>query len=61
MPIQYPLREEPGKTMFVFEKQGKVYGHIVKNRTDKAPAKFLFETPKFDSIEQLKAEFPEAE
>jgi len=61
MPIQYPLREEPGKTMFVFEKQGKVYGHIVKNRTDKAPAKFLFETPKFDSIEQLKAEFPGAE
>lgn len=61
MPIQYPLREEPGKTMFVFEKQGKVYGHIVKNRTDKAPAKFLFETPKFDSIELLKAEYPEAE
>ncbi|SED09993.1 hypothetical protein [Paenibacillus sp. GP183] len=49
---KYPLREELGKTMFVFEKFGKYYGHIIKNRTDKAPALFLFETTK------LKAEYP---
>jgi len=61
MPIQYPLRDEPSKTMFVFEKAGKFYGHVVKDRTDKAPAKLLFETQKFESLEQLKAEFPEKE
>jgi len=60
MPIQYQLNE-PGKTMFVFEKAGKFYGHIIKDRTDKAPAKLLFETPKFESLELLKAEFPEKE
>jgi hypothetical protein len=60
MPEKYPLRDEPGKTMFVFEKNGKVYGHIIKNRTDKAPAKFIFETEKHDSVEELKAQFPEA-
>jgi len=60
MPIQYPLNE-PGKTMFVFEKAGKFYGHIIKDRTDKALAKLLFETKKFDSLELLKAEFPEKE
>jgi hypothetical protein len=47
--------------MFVFVKDGKVYGHIIKNRTDKSPAKFVFETKKYDSIEELKAEYPEAD
>jgi hypothetical protein len=36
---KYVLRDEPGKTMFVFEENGKYYGHIVKERTDKSPAK----------------------
>jgi len=60
-PEKYRLKDEPGKTMFVFEKNGKYYGHIVKDRTAKAPARLLFETPKFDSIEDLKQEFPEHE
>lgn len=59
MPNKYPLREEPGKTMFVFERAGKVYGHIIKDKTDKAPAKFLFETEKYDSVDALKAAYPE--
>jgi hypothetical protein len=58
---KYALRDEPSKTMFVFEKNGKYYGHIVKERTDKSPAKIAFETPKYDSIEQLKAEYPPAD
>ncbi len=61
MPTTYPLRDEPGKTMFVFEKHVRIYGHIIKNRTDKELAKFVFETEKFDSVEALKAEYPEAE
>lgn len=56
---KYPLEKEPDKTMFVFEKSGKVYGHIIKNKTDKAPAKFVFETEKYDSIELLKNDYPE--
>jgi hypothetical protein len=59
MPHKYTLRDEPDKTMFVFEKNGKVYGHIIKNRTDKSPAKFVFETEKYDSIDELKAQYPE--
>ncbi|WP_199731670.1 hypothetical protein [Cohnella endophytica] len=43
----YPLRDEPGKTMFVFEKNGKVFGHIIKDRTEKSPAKMIFETQKY--------------
>jgi hypothetical protein len=61
MPIRYSLRDEPDKTMFVFEKNGKVHGHIIKNRTDKSPAKFVFETEKYDSIDELKAQYPEAD
>lgn len=57
---KYPLLEEPGKSMFVFAAGGKFYGHIIKDRTDKAHAKFLFETARYDSIEALKAEFPPA-
>jgi hypothetical protein len=60
MPDKYALRDEPGKTMFVFEKNGKVYGHVVKDKTAKGPAKFVFETPKYDSAAALKADFPEA-
>jgi hypothetical protein len=60
MTEKYALSDDPSKTMFVFEKNGKVYGHIIKNRTDKAPAKFIFETEKYDSIEELKAAYPEA-
>jgi hypothetical protein len=52
---KYVLRDEPGKTMFTFAKKGKFYGHIVKDRTEKSPAKIVFETPKFDSIAQLNA------
>jgi hypothetical protein len=58
---KYALRDEPGKTMFVFEKSGKYYGHIVKERTDKSPAKIVFETTKYDNIEQLKSEYPPAD
>ncbi|UUZ82797.1 hypothetical protein LJK88_01820 [Paenibacillus sp. P26] len=56
---QYVLLHEPDKTMFVFTKQGRFYGHIVKRKTDKAPAKLVFETPLYDTMEQLKAEYPE--
>ncbi|MFE5321837.1 hypothetical protein ACFQ88_24375 [Paenibacillus sp. NPDC056579] len=56
---KYPLLNEPDKTMFVFAKNGKYYGHIIKNKTAKAAAKFIFETVKFDTIEALKAEYPE--
>lgn len=58
---KYLLRDKPGKTMFVFEKQGRYYGHIVQDRTDKVPAKLIFETPKFESIDKLKEEYPEME
>jgi len=56
MPTTYPLRDEPGRTKFVFEKHGLIYGHIVKNRTDKELAKLVFETEKFDSVGALKAD-----
>ncbi|MCS7460449.1 hypothetical protein N0M98_09875 [Paenibacillus doosanensis] len=55
---KYTLLKEPDKTMFVFFKNDKYYGHIIKNKTDKAPAKFIFETDKYDSLEQLKADYP---
>jgi hypothetical protein len=58
---KYPLLEEPGKSMFVFAAGGKFYGHIIKDRTDKGPAKFLFETARYGSVEELKAEYPPAE
>ncbi|TMV49378.1 hypothetical protein FE783_12750 [Paenibacillus mesophilus] len=59
---KYPLANEPGKTMFVFRSPigSKIYGHIIKDRTDKAPAKLLFETSKYDSVDALKADYPEA-
>ncbi|MEK8130052.1 hypothetical protein WMW72_19280 [Paenibacillus filicis] len=55
---KYALLDEPDKTMFVFEKNGKIYGHIVKNKTEKAAAKFIFETGKYDNVEMLKEEYP---
>lgn len=55
---KYPLLNETDKTMFVFEKNGKIYGHIVKNKTDKAPTKIVFETEKYESVEKLKQEYP---
>ncbi|NOU70921.1 hypothetical protein GC098_05665 [Paenibacillus sp. LMG 31458] len=55
---KYPLLKEPDKTMFIFEKNGKFYGHIVKNKTEKSVAKITFETGKYDSVEQLKSEYP---
>lgn len=55
---KYGLLEEPDKTMFVFAKEGKFYGHIIKNKTDKAPAKFVFETTNYNTLEELKAEYP---
>ncbi|GAA4846436.1 hypothetical protein GCM10023310_25520 [Paenibacillus vulneris] len=58
---KYPLANEPGRTMVVFVKDGKFYGHIVKDKTDKAPAKFVFETPRFLTLEELKAEYPSAD
>lgn len=58
---KYPLRDEPGKTMFVFSALAdKVYGHIVRDRTAKEPAKLIFETKRYDSVEALKADYPEA-
>ncbi|GAA3401204.1 hypothetical protein ACFFNY_14575 [Paenibacillus hodogayensis] len=58
---KYKLANEPDKTMFVFPAlAGKVYGHIVKDRTEKGPAKLVFETSRYDSIEALKADYPEA-
>jgi hypothetical protein len=59
MAEKYPLLNEPGKTMFVFEKVGKVYGHIVKDKTATSPAKFVFETALYDSVEHLKVDYPE--
>lgn len=58
MTSRYPLKDKPGRTMVVFERAGKVYGHIIKDRTEKEPAKFVFETDKFDSLEELQAEYP---
>lgn len=58
---KYRLRDEPDKTMFVFAKLGKFYGHIVKDKTVKAPAKFVFETQKYESVAELKAEYPAEE
>ncbi|GAA4880293.1 hypothetical protein GCM10023310_70600 [Paenibacillus vulneris] len=58
---RYALKKEPDKTMFVFVKNAKYYGHIVQNKTDKAPAKIIFETPKYDSVEELKKEYPPQE
>ncbi|WP_010498317.1 hypothetical protein [Paenibacillus elgii] len=58
---KYPLLKEADKTMFVFERNGKVYGHIIKNKTEKDPAKFIFETEKYGSIEKLKEEYPPQE
>jgi hypothetical protein len=55
---KYTLREELGKTMVVFENLGKYYGHIIKDRTEKSPALLVFETAKYESIGQLKADYP---
>jgi hypothetical protein len=57
---KYKLANEAGHTMFVFATATKIYGHIIKDRTAKDPAKFKFETPKFDTVEDLKAEYPAA-
>lgn len=58
---KYPIANETGKTMFVFSAlAGKVYGHIVKDRTAKDPAKIIFETARYESVELLKADYPEA-
>ncbi|MCC2686177.1 MAG: hypothetical protein K0R75_3076 [Paenibacillaceae bacterium] len=58
---KYPLKDEPGKSMVVFEKAGQYYGHIIKEKTEKAPAKFVFETQRYGSLELLKADYPSAE
>jgi hypothetical protein len=58
---KYPLLKEPDKTMFIFEKNRKFYGHIVKNKTEKSVAKIMFETGKYDKVEQLKSEYPALE
>lgn len=58
---KYTLLNEPDKTMFVFIKNGKFYGHIVKNKTEKTAAKIIFETSKYDSSEALKADYPPVE
>ncbi|NOU95173.1 hypothetical protein GC093_18370 [Paenibacillus sp. LMG 31456] len=55
---RYQLLNEPGRTICIFEKSGKYFGHILKDRTDKAPAKLVFETPRYDSLDALKAEYP---
>ncbi|CAG7658883.1 hypothetical protein ACFQI7_27655 [Paenibacillus allorhizosphaerae] len=55
---KYTLLNEPDKTMFVFTKNGKYYGHIIKNSTAKAPAKLVFETAKYETVDALKADYP---
>lgn len=57
---KYKLANEAGRTMFVFATGNKIYGHIIKKRTAIDPAKFMFETQKFDTVEALKAEYPAA-
>ncbi|OPH61772.1 hypothetical protein BC351_00590 [Paenibacillus ferrarius] len=58
---KYTLQKEPDKTMFVFQKNGKFYGHVVKNKTDKSVAKIVFETSKYETVEQIKEEYPAAD
>lgn len=57
---RYSLLDEPNKSMFVFknEKNGQFYGHIVQNRTEKSPAKFIFQTQNYATIELLKQGYP---
>ncbi|TDF98350.1 hypothetical protein E1757_11585 [Paenibacillus piri] len=55
---RYALLNEEERTMCVFEMNGIFYGHILKNKTDKTPAKLVFETSKYNSLEALKAEYP---
>lgn len=57
---KYKLANEEGRTMFVFAGNNKVYGHIIKDRTAKEPAKLVFETGKYDTVEALKAEYTAA-
>ncbi|MBB6732677.1 hypothetical protein [Cohnella zeiphila] len=61
MVSKYPLKDKPGRTMFVFERSGKFCGNIIKDHTDKEPAKLVFETERFDSIEALKEAYPPAD
>lgn len=58
---KYKLKDEADKTMFVFKKNNKVFGHIVKDRTIKDPAKIMYETEKYSTIEELKKNYPELE
>jgi len=58
---KYPLKDEPGRTMFVFERGGKIVGNIVKDRTAKEPAKLVFETARYNRIEELQADYPAAD
>jgi hypothetical protein len=53
----YSLLNENNRTMHIFEKNGKYYGQLIKDRTETSPAKFLFETAKFDTIADLKVEY----
>lgn len=58
---KYILKQEPDKTMFIFEKNGKFYGHVVKNKTETTVAKLIFETAKYESVDQIKSEYPPLE
>jgi hypothetical protein len=55
---RYPLLNEANRTIDVFEKNGKFYGHILKDATTKSPAMIVFETEKYDSMDALKVEYP---
>lgn len=55
---KYILLNEQDKSMFVFQKGGKYYGHIIKNKTNTSPAKFVFETKMYDTLELLKTDYP---
>jgi hypothetical protein len=55
---RYTLRDEKNRTMCVFEKDAKYYGHILKDAIGKKPAMIVFETPRFDSLEAFKLEYP---
>lgn len=56
---KYKLENERDKTMFVFDRNGKYFGHVVKDRTDKTPAKLIFETGTYVSVDALKQDYPE--
>ncbi|WP_240416761.1 hypothetical protein [Paenibacillus periandrae] len=58
---RYSLLNESNRTLVIFEKNGRYYGHILKDRTAKSPAIIVFETEKYDSLDAIKAAYPARE